>query len=459
MRRGKARDCVFVHVSWTVMEARFGLGGVFDPPFRTVRPNGTGVVPLVKMWDRDWTDARGITTAATTGGGGGRVVRSVTAALARDGRENSSCTEARAAGTTLSDLLCPETGYSNNSNENHNTAPRARGSTRDLTASGGDTSAVPSSCCSGSTDTTSTTTISETARELCKAVSVSLGLAVDPHAHHDGDRSLDLFGVRRRKEEEEEEEGVHARSDGRNRRSSSSSASASGGGAIVGREGRAPHVHGDSNKLLEMFKSGGEEDMMMMMMQMDNSRAHLQAAMITENSEFGPGVASLMGSKSASAAAGSSSSSGSCQFQQHEQHEQHDPQVNFEPALSVHGRYCDDYYYYYWPRYNNVRVKSEAVPPPVTRYGHGTAQYGNPACTASAAALDAPLICSPYEYDYSERMAPGPGPGPGSALSAAHEPWYQQTGEVLPRVSYPTATCMKNEVGSWLDVSTMQDVR
>lgn len=448
------------------MEARFGLGGVFDSPFRTVRSHGardTGaaaeVVPLAEMWDREWKDARGINTTTATEGGGR--ARSVTAALARDGRETSSCTEARAATITLSDLLRQDTGYNNNSSDNHNTAPRARGSPRELTASGCGTSEVPSRCCcSASTGTTTTTatattSISETARELCKAVSVSLGLAMDPHAHHDGDRSADFFEVRRRKEEGEEK-GVHARNDDRNRRSSGASAGAGGSGAAAGREGRAPHVHGD--KLLEMFKSGGEEDMMMMMMmQMDNSRAHHQASVITENSEFEPGVASLMSSKSASAVTGLSSSSSSCQFQQqhqqHEQyHEQHDPQVNFELAPSVHDRYGDDYYYY-WPRYNNVRVKSEAVAPPVTRYSHGASQYGNPACTGSAAGLDAPLICSPYQYDYGARTGPGP------ALSAAHEPWYHQSGDVLPRVSYPTAACMKSEVREWLDVNTMQDGR
>ncbi|XP_053086608.1 androgen receptor isoform X2 [Pangasianodon hypophthalmus] len=438
------------------MEARFGFGGVFDSSFRAVRPHGardTGaageVASLAEMWDREWRDARGTSTnGGGGGGGGGGTARSVTAALARDGRVTSSCTEARAATTTLSELLCSDTGYS--TSDTLSTAPRARGSAREPTASGGDTSAVPSCCCcSGSTGTT-TTTISETARELCKAVSVSLGLAMDPHAQHDGNRSADFFEVRRRKEEEEDR--VHARSDDK-----SSSSSASAGGGAAGREGRATHVHGDNNKLLEMFKSGGEEDMMMMM-QMDNARAHHQAAVITENSEFGPGVASMMSSKSASAAAGSSSSSSSssCQFQQQQQQQQqqqhHDPQGNFELAPPVYDRYGDDYYYY-WPRYSNVRVKSESVTPPVTRYGHGAAQYGNPACTVSAAGLDAPLICSPYEYDYGARTGPGP------ALSAAHEPWYHQSSTVLPRVSFPTAACMKNEVGEWLDVSSMQEGR
>ncbi|GAA6072028.1 androgen receptor [Tachysurus ichikawai] len=421
------------------MEARFGLGELFNAPYRAdlsrgARETGAGV-PRTEMWDGEWGDAhRGDGTSG--GGGGGGTARSVTM---RDGKESSSCAEDRAAVTTLSELLCSDTGY-------NNTATGTRGSTRELTASGGDTSAVPSRCCcSVSTDTTTTaatTTISETARELCKAVSVSLGLAMDPHAHHDGNRSSDFFGVRRRKEEEEEER-VHARSDDRNR--SSSSTNAGGGGTAAGREGRSPHVHGDNSKLLEMFKSGDEEDMMMMM-QMDNARAHHQAAVITENADFGPGIASLVRPKSSSAAAGSSSLS--CQFQQQQQ--QNDPRVNFELAPPVHDRYGDDYYYY-WPRYNNVRVKYETVQPPVTRYGHGAAQYGNPSCTRSSAGLDAPLICSPYEYDYGARTGPGPG------LSAAHEPWYHQSGSVLPRVSYPTATCMKNEVGEWLDVNTVQD--
>ncbi|XP_017315035.1 androgen receptor [Ictalurus punctatus] len=446
------------------MEARFGLGGGFDPPFRTLRPHDARdvgaageVVPLAEIWDGEWRDARGISSTGGgggRGGGGGGTARCVTAALARDVRETSSCTEARAA-TTLSELLCPDTEY--NSSDSHSAALRARGSAYELTAGCGDTSAVPSCCCcSGSTSTTTTTTtISETARELCKAVSVSLGLAMDPHAHQDGNRSLDFFEVRRRKEEEE----LHATSDDRSRRSSSNGASAVGGegGVAAGREGSAPHVHGDNNnnKLLEMFKSGGEEDMMMMTIQMDQARAQHHTAAIAEDSGFGPGVTSLMSSKSASAAAGSSSSSSSCQYQQ--QRQQHDPQVNFELAPPVqvpHDRYGDDYYYY-WPSYSNVRVKSEAMPPPpLTRYCHGAAQYGNPACTSSSAGLDAPLICSPYEYDYGARSGPGP------ALSAAHEPWYHhQSGAVLPRVSYPTATCMKNEDGEWLDVSTMQDGR
>ncbi|XP_060719750.1 androgen receptor [Tachysurus vachellii] len=438
------------------MEARFGLGELFNAPYGADLPRGareTGaVVPLTEMWDGEWRDAhRGDGTSgggSGGGGGGGGTARSVTV---RDGKESSSCTEDRAAVTTLSELLCSDTGYNNNI-ANHNTATGTRGCTRELTASGGDTSAIPSRCCcSVSTDTSTTaatTTISETARELCKAVSVSLGLAMDPHAHHDGNRSSDFFEVRRRKEEEEEER-VHARSDDRNRSSSSSSTNAGGGDAAAGREGRAPHVHGDNSKLLEMFKSGDEEDMMTMM-QMDNARAHHQAAVITENADFGPGIASLVRSKSSSAAAGSSSLS--CQFQQQQQQhqQQHDAQLNLELAPPVHDRYGDDYYYY-WPRYNNVRVKYETVPPPLTRYGHGSAQYGNPSCTRSSAGLDAPLICSPYEYDYGARTGPGPG------LSAAHEPWYHQSGSVLPRVSYPTATCMKNEVGEWLDVSTVQD--
>ncbi|XP_060768265.1 androgen receptor [Neoarius graeffei] len=437
------------------MEARFGFGGVLDSLFRAGRPRAardTGaageVVPLAEVWDGEWRDAR-----AAAGGG---TARSVIAALARDEGESSSCAEARAGtATTLSELLCPDTGYNTSDNHGGGGGPRARGSARDLTASRADTSAVPNCCCCSGGTSTTTTTISETARELCKAVSVSLGLALDPHAHHDGTRNSDFFEVRRRREEEEEEEErVHARSDDRSRRSSISASACGGGGAATGREGRALHALGDNNSLLQMFRSGGEEDAIIV--PMANARAHQQAAAITESSEFGPGVASLIGSKSASAAAdgggaAAAASSLPCQFQQQqpeERQEQNDPQGNLE--LAPHGRFGDDYYYC-WPRYSSVRVKSESVQPPVSRYSHGAAQFGNPTCTA--AGLDAPLICSPYEYDYGARTGPGP------ALGTAHEPWYHQSGAVLPRVSYPGGTCMKNEVGEWLDASAAQDSR
>ncbi|XP_053340908.1 androgen receptor [Clarias gariepinus] len=411
------------------MEARFGLTGVFDYPFRMVRPHGArdtgaaGDVPLAEVWDGEWRDAHGV--SGTGGGGGGGTARSAR------GRETGGYPEAR----TLSELLCQDTGY---------TAPRAR-------ASGGDTSAVPSSrCCNGNTSTTGSTSISETARELCKAVSVSLGLALDPHAQHDASqRSAELYEARRRKEEEEEEEEeeerVHAQSTDTSRRSGG--VGGGGVGGVGGGAGDAAAAGRENTKLLEMFKSGGEqqqEDVMrMMMMQMqDDTHAHHQV----ESGDFGQG---LMGVKCASAAVGSSSAS--CQFQQQQQQQPHDPHMSFELA---HDRYGDDYRYYWPPRYGGVSVKSEAAPPPpVTRYGH--AQYGSPACTSVSAGpgLDAPLICSPYEYDYSARSGPAP------ALSAAHEPWYHQPGTVLQRVPYPSATCMKNEVGEWLDVSSMQDGR
>ncbi|TTQ87862.1 Androgen receptor [Bagarius yarrelli] len=254
--------------------------------------------------------------------------------------------------------------------------PASTSTLRELTASSSDTSAVQSHCCcSGSSDSSTATTISETARELCKAVSVSLGLATDPHAHNDGSRSSEFFEVRRRKEEEEARGHAHSRD--------RSSSSTSAGGAAAGREELVLHVHSDNNKLLEMFKSGGEEDMMTMM-QMDNARAHHHATVITENSDFGPGVSSLMNSKSSCAVAAGPSSS-SCQFQQQQQHES---QVNFELARpDRYDRYSDDYYCY-WPRYNNVRVKYEPVTPPVSRYCHPGGQYGNPASSNSTAGLD-----------------------------------------------------------------------
>ncbi|XP_062845212.1 androgen receptor-like [Trichomycterus rosablanca] len=407
------------------MEARFGLGRVCDSPYRTVIHSGrgdTGAPGEPALWDGDWKHARDGRSGA--GGARGRVITS--------------------SEPTLSELLCSDTGPSD---DNNNSSSRSKALPQRRRDTGDEPVAHDLRVADATATTTTTTTISETARELCKAVSVSLGLAMDAHVHERG----------MRREEDEVEDALHGRDNDR------------------------------SSRLVEMLKSGGggrhgstEEDFMMMMMHMDNCAHRTVSTRDAQNPDYDNGrtMAGLVPFKSSGGHTGSEteraeSTVSSCQYEQHPHHfslnfARAEPSVVRLPpddlSTPEHERYTDDYYY--WPRYN-VRVKSEATGSHSTvpecpsalsrtwnRYGPG-AQYGPPSCTvASAHSLDAPLICNPYEYNRS-----GTGLGTGALTAGPPEPWYHGAGMLSRVPPYPGAPCLKNEVGEWLDVTSLTDGR
>lgn len=314
---------------------------------------------------------------------------------------------------TLCELLRSDTGPGGD-DENRGKRRRENGDehAHDLRVTPAADAAVTSSTGAG------TTTISETARELCKAVSVSLGLAMDAHVHE--------RGMRREDEDAEDEDRNSA---GRDRLVDMfKSGSSSGGGNR--------HV-------------GTEDDFMMMMMHMDSCTHRTVSARDVPNSDYDTGRSGLVHFKSHACpetGGAAESTASSCQYEQ----QPHHLSLNFSrpPPDDPSAPAPDHDEYYYWPRYN-VRVKTETptgVPETRnwSRYGPAGAQYG-----PSAHSLEPPLICNPYEYNRS-----GAGLGTGTP-----EPWYHGAGMLSRVPPYPGAPCLKNEVGEWLDVTSLTDGR
>nr|WEQ89985.1 androgen receptor beta [Apteronotus albifrons] len=339
--------------------------------------------------------------------------------------------------------------------QNSTTEPPSRGSTaeprepRELRAgsdAGVARSGVPSSA--------SSTTISETARELCKAVSVSLGLAVETHELGDvgairapppptieGSQGNYLFEVPLLSETAREE--------------GDSSADYK---SIADSECVALQI----DKLYRKFKSSDTEHLSAEMATFQHiNNPHTHPNTNAPNSEFqSEDITSLR-------------RAASCQFEQllpanfggitEPLPSEHDDRQNhgfLKPVVltddlagSVEDRY-NDYFTHY-----NVKVKSEVMPGEPTeswRYPFRYNDNGGAQCGPSRQCMtpyptgpETALICSPYEYGRTGGLAPRDRPAP--------EQWYQ--GGVFPRMPYPSLSSMKNEVGQWLDVNTFTDGR
>ncbi|XP_067294689.1 androgen receptor isoform X1 [Pseudorasbora parva] len=331
--------------------------------------------------------------------------------------------------------------------------------------SGRDASVASSSrACSS----TSTSNISETARELCKAVSVSLGLAMEsselgevgPHhapplpPPHTNERSSEMYLLGMPLLDcsvSELEAGAKNREY-----------------AIAAGRDRGLELRG-RDKVLGLFKSGDLAHLAgeVTTLQCSNaSRSHLTADVqeVHEFSSLSGDIANLS-SEGTTASDMDATQAASCQFEQllpagmtnfvHPEFES-GPNQSFAKPAPMSGVFAgpvEDYANHY-----NVKIKAEMMPRELNdtwAYPHRYAedsndQYGPPKQrTTYATAHDTPFISNPYEYGRSGPLVPRERPPP--------EQWYP--GGMLTRPPYPNMPCVKNEMGEWLDVTSFTDGR
>ncbi|ROI27656.1 hypothetical protein DPX16_22978 [Anabarilius grahami] len=311
----------------------------------------------------------------------------------------------------------------------------------------------------------SSSTISETARELCKAVSVSLGLAMESSElgevgqHHappplTSESSRDdnyMLGMPLLDcSVSELEAGAKDREY-----------------ALAAGRGRGLELRG-RDKVLGMFKSGDLVQLAgeVTTLQCSNaSRSHLTAD-VHEFASLGD-IANLSSEGTAAATASDmdATQAASCQFEQllptsmaHFVHPEFEngPSHSFAKPAAMSGEFTgamEDYVNPY-----NVKIKAEVMPRELNdtwAYPHrytedGNSQHGPPKQrTAYATGHETPFICNPYEYGRSGSLVPRERPPP--------EQWYPVG--MLTRPPYPNVPCVKNEVGEWLDVSSFTDGR
>lgn len=333
---------------------------------------------------------------------------------------------------------------------------------RDATESGG--------TCAGSRPEVRSS-ISETARELCKAVSVSLGLAMESSElgevgpHHAPPPPLTT--------ESSGEEIYLYRMPLLD--CSVSERGAGGKGrecAVVAGRDRGAELRG-SDKVLGMFKSGNLEQPPLPGegTTLHPSLTHLSA----DVQEFGD-IANLSseGTSATTAPDMDASRAASCQFEQllpanmahfvHPESFQSEldsgPSRCFAKTASMSGEFAgpaEDRYSDYVNLYN-VKIKAEMMPHELNenwahqhRYAEDhSMQYATPKQrNPYAAGHEAPFICNPYEYGRSGALVPRERPPP--------EQWYP--GGMLTRPPYPNMPCVKNEMGEWLDVTPFTDGR
>ncbi|XP_051516402.1 androgen receptor [Myxocyprinus asiaticus] len=316
-------------------------------------------------------------------------------------------------------------------------------------------------------------TISETARELCKAVSVSLGLAMESSElgevgqHHAPPPSLTnessseefyLFGMPLL------DCSVSKRETGGMDREYALAAGRDRGCELQGRD-----------KLFGMFKSANLEHLPgeVTTFQCSNpSHTHLRAD-VQEAPEFASmsGDIANLSSEGLSATTApdmDATRAASCQFEQllpaHTTHYVHPVPLPSEldngpcqsfvkfAAMSGEERYSD------YLNMHNVKIKAEMMPRELNEtrtYSHrynedsngyyGPPKQRNPYTTGH----ETPFICNPYEYARGGTLRPQERPPP--------EQWYP--GGMLTRPPYPNVPCVKNEVGEWLDVTSLTDGR
>ncbi|XP_050965459.1 androgen receptor [Labeo rohita] len=339
---------------------------------------------------------------------------------------------------------------------------------RDASVASSSRACTTSSSSGGGGDSSSSSSISETARELCKAVSVSLGLAMEsselgevgPHqappplTTESSSEEIYLFGmpllncsVSEREAGGKDREYVLA----------------------AGRD-RDAELRG-SDKVLGMFKSDLEQlaGEVTTLQCSSASRSHLTAD-VQEVHEFGSlsgDIANLSSEGTAATTAPDmdATRAASCQFEQllpasmaHfvQPELENGPSQSFGKHSEMPGEFAapvEDYVNLY-----NVKIKSEMMPSELNdtwAYPHRYAedsngQYGPPKQrNPYASGHETHFICNPYEYGRSEALVPRERPPP--------EQWYP--GGMLTRPPYPNVPCLKNEMGKWLDVTPFTDGR
>uniref|UniRef100_A0A6Q2Z6T5 Androgen receptor n=1 Tax=Esox lucius TaxID=8010 RepID=A0A6Q2Z6T5_ESOLU len=305
---------------------------------------------------------------------------------------------------------------------------------------------VPNNC-----SNSACSTISETARELCKAVSVSLGLTMDTNEMSDqgptasssvNDQSQInyLFEVPLLNCSTGACENVsvteYTRPSERNARSLQSD--------------REP---------IDMFKTCPTNDFTEDVATMQHFNSGHPS---TDEPEFRPNEKSdLATSKESDHTLNTVGRSLSChfdlppaQFSQNDS-DRNSSDVFYRPSVPVGetGGTMEDKYADYLHQQYSVKIKSEAVSNDTAgtswgfpyRYNdnrethYGPSRQGiNPYSTES----DSAFICNPYEYEKGGDLLRRERPNP--------EQWYP--GGMLGRMPYPNSQCVKNEVGDWLDV-------
>lgn len=329
------------------------------------------------------------------------------------------------------------------------------------------TATITSSSSSSSSTTTTSCTISETARELCKAVSVSLGLAMESSElgevgqHHappppplttESSEEIYLYGMPLL------DCSVSEREAGRKDREYTLAAGRDRGEELRGRD-----------KVLGMLKSGDLEQLAgeVTTLQCSNaSRANLTAD-VHEFGSLSGDIANLSSEGTAAQTAPDMDGprAASCQFEQllpasmtHYAHPEleNGPSHSFVKSTSMSGEFAgpmEDYTNLY-----NVRIKTEMMPRDLNdtwAYPHRYAEdsnghYGPPKQrTPYATGHEPPFICNPYEYGRSTALVPRERP--------PHEQWYP--GGMLTRPPYPNVPGVKNEMGEWMDVTSFTDGR
>ncbi|KAF4113183.1 androgen receptor isoform X2 [Onychostoma macrolepis] len=325
-------------------------------------------------------------------------------------------------------------------------------------------------CTSNNTNSSSSSSISETARELCKAVSVSLGLAMESSElgevgpHHapppltteSSSEEIFLFGMPllncsvSEREAGGGKEREYALAAGRDR-----------GAELRGRD-----------KLLEMFKSGDLEQLageVTTLQCSTASRSHLTADVqgVHEFASFSGDFANLSSEGTAATTAPDmdATRAASCQFEQllpqsmaHfvQPELENGPSQSFAKPAEMSGEFAGPVGAYV--NLYNVKIKAEMMPRELNdtwAYPHRYAEDSNGQYVSTkqrtpyASGHDTPFICNPYEYGRSEALVQRERPPP--------EQWYP--GGMLTRPPYPNMPCVKNEMGKWLDVTSFTDSR
>ncbi|KAM9348099.1 androgen receptor [Symphorus nematophorus] len=260
-------------------------------------------------------------------------------------------------------------------------------------------------------------TISETARELCKAVSVSLGLAMESTDTGDVDAALLPFAA-----------SDHLRG----------GECLFGVGAVPlscpGAQAAAAAAADDQKQLVEMFKSSPQltsartvEENFTLCKPVDTPSAHLDTAASScpyaQQSAPGNNLVPHFGETSAERP---------CRLVYKPPHEARD----FGEAME--NKFAG---YHHHPEQYSIKIKTEG--PAAALWGsnytfndkYNTQLWGSRQCMNTAAsAANSAFMCNPYE-----RSVVRP------------EQWYHAGGMLRP--PYPNSNYMKSEVGEWLDVA------
>ncbi|KAM9498329.1 androgen receptor-like isoform 1-T2 [Salvelinus alpinus] len=296
------------------------------------------------------------------------------------------------------------------------------------------------------------TTISETARELCNAVSVSLGLTMDlnemndlgpnyaPSSANDQSQGNYLFQV--------------------------PLLNCSGAEENVSiTEYKCPSERNarplQSDKRVEMFKSSPANDLTEEVATMEHLSSRHPS---TDEQDFRLNEKSDdPTSKETEHSLNTRARSASCHFDPllpaHLAHfSQTDPDRFSSHVIPAHvcetGETMEDKYADYLQQQYSVKIKYEAISnePAGTSWGYqynryndnDNTQYGpRQGMNPYSAGPDSAFICNPYEYERGGGLVRRERP--------TSEQWYP--GGMLGRMPYPNSPYLKNEVGDWLDVS------